>query len=146
MSKFSKTPEHGRIIDPSSLRYELSQLFMEDNRFKMNTMDDPVEVLFVILNAFHAYSIDAHSLKYVSDKSCNPICMSHKLFSINLLEQVECECGATGEVLKYDYNYYIYEVYVKEMLNFTINMEDSKSYQNKFFKIVKTLNVSSLYF
>jgi hypothetical protein len=143
MSKFSKTPEQGRIIDPHALRAELAYLFKEDNRFKMNTMDDPVEVLFVILNAFHAYSIDAHSLKYVVDKPCNPPCLSHKLFWINILEQQECECRATGEVLKYDFNYYIFEAYVKEILNFTSSLESPKSYQNKFFKIVKSLNVSN---
>lgn len=140
MSPFSRVAEQFKNINPSHLRSELADLFKEDNRFKLNSMDDPVEALFVFLNSFHSYSINAGSLKYIIDKPCNPNCVSHELFWINILEQYQCECGATSEVLKYDYNYFIYEVYVKEILNMKDTRAEAKSFQHKFFNFLKKLN------
>ena len=142
MDKFSKVSEQNRFIDPNPLRAELAHLFKEDKRFKLNSMDDPVEAFFVILNAFHAFAHDASSLKYIFEKPCNPVCLSHSLFWVNILEQHQCDCGATSEILKYDYNYFIYEAYVKEILTITSKVNEIKSYQNKFFKLLKNLNVS----
>ena len=50
-------------------------------------MDDPVELLFVILFSFHAFVNKAKSLKYVNEIPCLPLCPSHALFWINILEQ-----------------------------------------------------------
>lgn len=130
-----------RCIDPRDMRRELSNLFRPDNKFQMNKMDDPVEVLFAFLNSFHSYAVDAKSLKYIMEKPCNPNCLAHNYFWINLLEQNECECGATSEVLQWDYNYFIYEAYVKEILNMVIK-KDSKEYARHFFDYVKILNVN----
>ena len=145
MNPYSKLSDQLKIIDPCHLRKELANLFKEDGKFGLNSMDDPVEALFVILNAFHSYSMNAGSLKYVIDKPCNPLCLSHNLFWINILEQYECECGATSEILKYDYNYFIYEAYVKEILLSMQDKIDVKSYKNKFFTFLKNLNVSNNY-
>jgi hypothetical protein len=50
-------------------------------------MDDPVEVLFSLINLFHSYSIGLKELKYVVDKPCEPQCTAHSLFWINIFEQ-----------------------------------------------------------
>jgi hypothetical protein len=140
MSPYTKVAEQFKYINPSHLRAELADLFKEDKKFQLNSMDDPVEALFVILNAFHSYAINAGSLKYIIDKPCNPNCLSHELFWINILEQYQCECGATSEVLKYDYNYFIYEAYVKEILNMLDNRTEIKDYHYQFFRFLKKLN------
>jgi hypothetical protein len=143
LSNRCKIGETFRYIDPFELRKEFGLLYKEEGKFQMNKMNDPVDLLFAILNAFHSYSTNAKSLKYVIDQPCNPPCLAHSLFWINVLEQYQCECGATSEVLQYDYNYFIYEVYVKEILNFTEGKKDIKVYQNKFFNFLKEINVSS---
>jgi hypothetical protein len=142
MSPFSRVAEQFKYINPIHLRAELADLFKEDNKFRLNSMDDPVEALFVFLNAFHSYSINAGSLKYIIDRPCNPNCLSHELFWINILEQYQCECGATSEVLKYDYNYFIYEVYVKEILNMLDTRAEAKTFHYQFFNLLKKLNSS----
>jgi len=101
-------------------------------------MNDPVDLLLAIFNSFHSYSTKAKSLKYVIDRPCDPICISHNLFWINLLEQYQCKCGATSEVLQYDYNYFIYEVYVMEILKYS---QKKENFNKCFFKFTKENNV-----
>lgn len=76
------------------------------------------------------------------EKPCNPQCLSHSLFWINILEQHQCLCGATSEVLQYDYNYFMYEVYVEEIFKFANQKEDLDKI---LFKIVKDINVNYYY-
>lgn len=85
MLKNKSTTEN--IIDPFNLRRELSELFKGDNKFRLNSMDDPAELLFAILNAFHSYIFDVKSLRFSIERPCDPQCLSHSYFWINLLEQ-----------------------------------------------------------
>jgi hypothetical protein len=142
LSPYTKLPEQFKHIDPVEFRRELAKLFQSEGKFQMCKMDDPVEVLFGILNAFHSYSSNANSLKYIIDKPCNPPCLAHTLFWINILEQFECQCGATSEILQYDYNYFVYEAYVREIMNYISNQNDVLSYSGSFFKYVKANNVN----
>jgi hypothetical protein len=141
----SKIPDQFKFIDPTQFRKEFALLFKEDRKFEMYLMGDPVDLFFAILNSFHADAINSNSLKYISEKPCNPQCFSHSLFWINILEQFECQsCGATSEVLQYDYNYFIYEIYVKEILNSTEKRDYVSDYANKLFTNLKNLNVSQI--
>jgi hypothetical protein len=74
-------------VDPFYVRKELSELFSSENKFQLQKMDDPVEVLFVILNCFHSYVFDVKTLKFPIDRPCNPNCLSHEFFWLNILEQ-----------------------------------------------------------
>jgi hypothetical protein len=74
------------------VRRELAELFKPENKFKMKAMDDPTEVLFAILNAFHSYVFDVKSLRFSIDRPCDPQCLSHSLFWINILEQIVILC------------------------------------------------------
>lgn len=137
-----KTPETFKFIDPIDFRRELDNLFREEKKFRMKSMGDPVDLFFVILNSFHSYR--SSSLKYIHETPCNPPCLAHSLFWINLLEQNECErCGATSEVLQYDYNYFIYEVYVKELLN---KLEGRDDMSRNLVKLIKEVNVRVLFY
>ncbi len=133
--------EQFKFIEPYSLRQELAALFKDDGKFQLNTMDDPVEALFAILNSFHSYAVNAGSLKYIVEKPCDPYCLSHELFWINIFEQYQCDCGATSELLKYDYNYFLYEVYVKEILGMAHKVKDINTYKGSFFNYLHELNV-----
>lgn len=129
-------------IDPNELRKEIAELFQEERKFQLNKMNDPIDLFQFLLNSFHSYSTNAKSLKYEIDKACNPQCLSHKAFWINLLEQFQCRCGATSEVLQYDYNYFMYEVYVIEIMEIA---QKKKEYIKSFFKFMKENNVSQYF-
>lgn len=84
----SKLSERFKFIDTIELRTELALLFKEHNKFQLNEIDDVSELFFAILNAIHSYQLKSNSLKYIYDKSCSPICLSHSLFRQNILEQL----------------------------------------------------------
>jgi len=73
-------------LDPFEFRMELAKLFQSEGRFKMGKMEDPIEALLAIINAIHSYSIGEKHLKEC-DKPCNPSCLAHQLFWINIYEE-----------------------------------------------------------
>ncbi len=132
-----------KVLDPYELRKELGDLFQQERKFCLRKMEDPVEALIVIINAFHSFFLGEKSLKNVVEKHCQEKCLAHQLFWINIFQQDECECGASSEVLKYDYNYFLYEAYVKEILN-SCDKESLSRINQKFMKFLKKINVNSL--
>ena len=72
-------------------------------------MADASEVLAAILTHVHAHSVakqkngrnGTHAMdsNTCSAIDCQPPCIAHNLFWLSLAEQVECECGATSELL-----------------------------------------------
>ncbi len=131
------------MLDPFELRKELGDLFQEEIKFCLRKMEDPVEALIVIINAFHSFFLGEKSLKNVVERHCQEKCLAHQLFWINIFQQDECECGASSEVLKYDYNYFLYEAYVKEILN-SCDKESLSKINQKFMKFLKKINVNPL--
>jgi len=73
-------------LDPYEFRRELANLYRREGKFRLKRMEDPIEALLAINNAIHSYSIGLNSLKEC-DKPCNPQCIAHKLFWINIYEQ-----------------------------------------------------------
>ncbi len=68
------------------------------------------------------------------------VCLSHNLFHFDLLEQVECECGATGEILQASYFSFIYELEMKKVLQMIRN-KDISAFKYKLFEIMRGLLV-----
>lgn len=56
------------------------------------------------------------SLLNQNDQECNPMCLSHALFYIELLEKCSDNCKSNN-ILKYSNNYFIYEIYPLEILS-----------------------------
>jgi len=73
-------------LDIYKFRRELGLLYKAEKRFCLRRMEDPIEALLAIINAFHSYSLKEKSLKEC-DKPCNPVCIVHKLFWINIFDQ-----------------------------------------------------------
>ena len=84
--KYSSFSSYDSPLDPYNFRRELANLFKLEGRFKLKKMEDPIEALLAIINALHSYSVEEKGLKEC-DKVCNPLCMAHKLFWINIYEQ-----------------------------------------------------------
>jgi hypothetical protein len=78
---------NGKSIDIFFIRKELAEMYRAEEKFQIQKTDDPVEALFAILNCLHSFVFDVKTLKFVIDKPCNPNCLSHELFWLNMLEQ-----------------------------------------------------------
>lgn len=76
-----------QVVDPRNFRKELAKFFETENRFKIQTNDDPIELLFFIINCLHSYSIKAFSLKNKSGIKCKPDCVAHKNIWLELVEE-----------------------------------------------------------
>ena len=139
--EYSKIPEGERICDVYDLRKELEKMYKGEEMFKMNTTGDPADLLFIFLNAFHSYCMRAHSLKYSIDKECLPQhCPSHDFIWVNLVQQYECaSCKSTSDVMKFDYNYFMYELQMKELLQKIQKLKKLVEFQNKFFIFSKDI-------
>ena len=104
-------PEDERFIDVKSIRTKISEIYKGEGFFQMNNSDVPSEILYFFLNAIHSYSLNLDSPKYYiienhkkrkeSEKEINnfnllgekenkydPICLSHELFDMHLIQQI----------------------------------------------------------
>lgn len=99
-------------------------------------MDDSAEVLTSLLKCIHNYKIGLHLIKE-DDTNCNPICLSHNIFHIELVEFEQCICGTTTDPIAYDYNYFVYEAYSNQVIERLKNSFECKSMMN----YLKTINV-----
>ncbi|TMW65331.1 hypothetical protein Poli38472_007973 [Pythium oligandrum] len=105
------------------------------NMFQLGAMNDATETLEAILDALHwdtfnrmlalrrghqCLSMDELSQSSVEDASsiiCEPQCIAHLLFQMNLMELKSCrQCGETNEPLMN--TDFLYRVYAQELLNY----------------------------
>lgn len=143
--EFEKIPETERYCDVYELRKEMEKIYKGEEMFQLGTTGDPADLLFIFLNAFHSFSMKAHSLKYSIDKECIPLCPSHEFIWLNLVQQFECcSCKSTSDVMKFDYNYFMYELKMKELLSKVQKMKKLAEFQNKFFIFSKEINVCKI--
>ena len=57
-------PEEERFVDIKNLRIKISELYKGEGLFQLGNSDEPSEILYFFLNAFHSYAIDLNSPKY----------------------------------------------------------------------------------
>ena len=107
----------------------------------MGQNGDPADLLFLFLNSIHSYYMKAHSLKYSIEQECNPICPAHEFFWLNIVQQYECKsCKATSDILKFDYNYFMFEILMKKIIFKVEQMKTLDQFFNKFFLFSKEIN------
>ena len=126
------------IINIKKLRKSLSKIFSD---IQEGVAGDPVEILNHILNAIHLFSFHHAQLNYFnpSEFNCNLSCISHKLFSIKLQENISCEKCEVMDVIPYDGNFFVYGIFVFELLE-ELHSKTNQSFRNKLFDYSKIVN------
>ena len=102
------------ILDPTIFRSLLAVEFKKSKLFEMNQQGDPVELLSILLNAFHSVAFDGCRTISENEGKCDPVCISHLLFKVNLTEKKQCAFCKHEITISYHSNYFIYEMYYYE--------------------------------
>ena len=154
-------PEDERFIDVKSIRKKISELYKGEGFFQMNNSDEPSEILYFFLNAIHSYSLNLDSPKYYiienhkkrkeseneinnfnylgeKEDKCDPICLSHELFDMHLIQQIEClSCKSSGNIRKFPNNFFIFDINYKYIAINTKHINKFKYLLNTFFRYAK---------
>ena len=104
-----------KYIDINRFKQNLSTEFQNRRKFLVEQPDDPSELLFVIINAIHSYSIQ-FPLNEISDETCTEKCFSHKFIWLDLSRIDECKCKGTSKRLFSNHNY-ITDIPMKKIFN-----------------------------
>ena len=115
-----------RFINISNFVSILSDLFQTHRKFLLDQPDDPSDLLFVLINSIHSYSLK-FPLNEVSDENCLEKCFSHKFIWLDLSRIDKCKCNGSTKRLFSNHNY-ITDIPV-----------------NKIFNLIKIKNNISLY-
>ena len=100
---------------------------------------DPVEALNRIFNTIHLFdSGQKINIENPSSYKCNN-CVSHQLFSIKIKDRIYCSKCNNGKNTFFDSNYFIYEIFIYEILEQIDNLK-SDSYRNELFYYSKLVN------
>ena len=159
--KCIKIPQEKRYINVDKLRNVISELYKGEGFFKVNQIEEPSKLLYVFLNSIHSFSIKLDSPKYyilqnykennsLDNKGyddlnqtdvlneCSPKCISHKLFSYHLVQQVECQnCFSSGNIKKFPSNFYIFEIKYKNIYSIIKGVQKVEGFSNSFFRLAK---------
>ena len=156
-------PEDERFIDVKNIRLKISELYKGEGFFQMNNSDDPSEILYFFLNCIHSYSMNLGSPKYYiienerivknlynenneynfnylkeKEDKCDPKCLSHTLFDLNLIQQIEClSCKSCGNIKKFPNNFFIFDINYKNIAINTKKINKFKYLLNTFFRQAK---------
>ena len=69
---YMKIPEKMRCIDNTELKKEFNYMFGDDCN-----IDDPIDVIFILINALHNHSLDNDKFDIIDDKECDNNCIGH---------------------------------------------------------------------
>lgn len=105
------------VLDPTTFRSLLAVEFKKSKLFEMNQQGDPVELLSILLNAFHSVAFDGCNTIAENEEKCDPVCISHLLFKINLTEKKQCINCNHEITISYHSNYFIYEMYLQDVFD-----------------------------
>eukprot|EP01122_Echinamoeba_exundans_P005562 TRINITY_DN15714_c0_g1_i1.p1 TRINITY_DN15714_c0_g1~~TRINITY_DN15714_c0_g1_i1.p1 ORF type:complete len:600 (+),score=94.08 TRINITY_DN15714_c0_g1_i1:40-1800(+) len=96
-TQFQFAEDHS--IPPRALRHALAALYHAEQRFQMGSLADATEAFDAILNAIHNCITGAERGE---EKICNPSCVVHDSFALNVVETMECpKCKEQGEPFSY---------------------------------------------
>ena len=122
--------DKNQIINISKFRNVLSNLFQNYRKFLIGQPDDPVDLLFVLINAIHSFSIK-YPLNEISDENCVEKCFSHKFIWLDLSRIDKCKCNGSTKRLFSNHNY-ITDIPINKIFN-------------KIFNLIKIKKNTSLY-
>ena len=118
------------FIDIYKFREILSRQFQNHRKFLADQPDDPADLLFILINAIHSYSIQ-FSQNDISDETCTEKCFSHKFIWLDLARIDECKCKGTTKRLFSNHNY-ITDIPMKKIFNLMKNNHINDSNNEKF--------------
>ena len=96
--------DKNKYINISNFRDNLSNLFQTHRKFLPGQPDDPSELLFVLINSIHSFSIN-YPLNEISDENCVEKCFSHKFIWLDLSRIDKCKCSGSSKRLFSNHNY-----------------------------------------
>eukprot|EP01116_Phalansterium_solitarium_P004321 TRINITY_DN15304_c0_g1_i1.p1 TRINITY_DN15304_c0_g1~~TRINITY_DN15304_c0_g1_i1.p1 ORF type:complete len:367 (-),score=73.39 TRINITY_DN15304_c0_g1_i1:227-1327(-) len=87
------------VLPPTALRQALSDLFAAQDRFQLGELDDAAEALEAVLGSIHdAVRLPGPAGAVDDPDACQPACFIHRIFGINIVEQLRCTaCGDDSE-------------------------------------------------
>ena len=134
-----QTEKKKNILDIKIFRNKFTKIFKD---IEEGMVGDPIEVLNHILNAIHLYKVKHTNLNEfnASKFNCHQSCLSHIFFSIKLIETIICEFCKNKKEIPYDDNYFIYEIFVFEILE-KLHNKTNQSFRNKLFTYSKMVNM-----
>ena len=121
-------------LETNNLRRTLIMLY---NNYLEGSFGDSIEILNHIFNMVHSYCVNEDFSKE-NESICEPSCPSHKNFGIKLKEIVFCQNCKKKHVIDYDNNYFAYEIFSFEIIDF-ISGKKLDFFQNNLFKIAKKI-------
>ena len=120
---------HSFSIDLNSPKYYILENHSESNYSSSNNNTD-------IINKNLNDSISGEE-EEKKDK-CDPICLSHTLFDMHLLQQIECiNCKNVGNIKKFPNKFFIYDINYKNIALNIKNISKFKYLSNIFFRQAK---------
>ena len=124
------------MLEIKNFRKAISHYFIDMSE---GINGDPVEGLNNILNAIHLYSTNQKlNAPNPSSYECHN-CISHEFFSLSVKDRIYCSDCNRGKTNFYDKNYFIYEIFISEILEKILNLEKDK-FKNELFSIAKKVN------
>ena len=96
--------DKNKYINISNFRDNLSNLFQTHRKFLPGQPDDPSDLLFVLINSIHSFSIN-YPLNEISDENCVEKCFSHKFIWLDLSRIDKCKCSGSTKRLFSNHNY-----------------------------------------
>ena len=107
------------ILKQINFRNALADYFKDKKEFQINQEGDPIELLNFLLNSIHTYQISDYSQIGINENKCEPTCLIHQLFYIDIQEKLKCKnnkCNYSSDI-KYSSNYFIHLLNVSSILN-----------------------------
>lgn len=124
------------ILDPIGLREEIAKFFKQEKIYQIGQQGDPIELLIFFLQSFHSISFpDYNKNLKENENKCDPRCLSHLLFHIGLKEVKDCQRCHNKVITPYHTNYFIYEIYIKEVFEYLLQEDNSSQFQQNFEKL-----------
>ncbi|ELR23613.1 ubiquitin carboxyl-terminal hydrolase, partial [Acanthamoeba castellanii str. Neff] len=115
------------VLPPQVLRITLDSLYRAEGKFKLGEIEDAAETLEAILENLHeCIAADQQAppghLEQTNkdadvDKGCQPPCVAHQAFGIDVLEQISCpRCQEDSEPLvSSSWLYYVYSSSIRKL-------------------------------
>lgn len=113
ISEIVRKEKKNSIINPLNFRKVLADYFEKEGNFQLHSKGDPIELLDILFNFFHSYIATNYNEIGISEKVCDPRCIIHKLFYIDIIEKQICNRCKYQYNIKYDFNNFIHIINVE---------------------------------
>ena len=122
---------HSFAIDLTSPKYYI----LENRNFTNNNINKNSSS---ITEENEKESITQEENEEKKEDKCDPVCLSHSLFDMHLLQQVEClNCKSVGNIKKFPNKFFIYDINYKNIALNIKNISKFKYLTNIFFRQAK---------